>query len=90
MNITEPTYISVREFGRKIQHAFTQAERVGIYEDWTTTGNNVEITHRAVFNMPDKSKYVYHEKDNELWHYPINGDPKWFVVHRPYAPGDTL
>lgn len=88
--IPEPTYINVREFGRKIQQAFAQSEQIGIFEDWTTTGNNVEITHRAVFNMPDRSRLVYFEESNEIWHYPINGDPVWFVVNRPYAPGDTL
>lgn len=90
MNTTEPTYISMREFGRKIQQAFAQSEQVGIFEDWTTTGNNVEITHRAVFSMQDKSRLVYFEESNEIWHYPINGDPIWFVVSRSYSPSDTL
>lgn len=88
--ITEPTYINVREFGQKIQQAFAQSEQVGIFEDWTTTRNNIEITHRAVFSMPDKSRLVYFEESNEIWHYPINGDPVWFVVNRPYSASDTL
>lgn len=88
--ITEPTYITLHELGQKIQSAFAQSEQVGIFEDWTTKGNNVEITHRAVFNMPDKAKYVYLDEYNELWYYPVNGDPVWYVVNRPYSPTDTL
>jgi len=64
--ITEPIYIGIREFGRKIQQAFAQSECVGIYEDWTTTDNHVEITHRAVFNLPDKSCYVYYAPGDTL------------------------
>ena len=78
--ITEPTYINVREFGRKIQQAFVSAAR--IYIDTSRL--------QALFILPDRSEYKYQEEYNEIWHYPINGDPTWFVVNRPYAPGDTL
>lgn len=89
--ITEPTYISVREFGRKIQHAFAQSVDIAISETIIRymPSEKLGITLKATFFMPDGSEIIYMDAYNELWHYPINGD-QWFVVHRPYAPGDTL
>lgn len=86
--IPEPTYINVREFGRKIQQAFAQAETILIELDYTSGIKGPMF--KAVFILPDRSEYKYQEEYNEIWHYPINGDPVWYVVHRPYAPGDTL
>lgn len=90
--ITEPTYINVREFGRKIQQAFGQAVEIAISENSIRymPGETVKTTAKATFFLSDGSEVVYMDAYNELWHYPINGDPVWFVVKRPYAPDDTL
>lgn len=85
--ITEPTYISVKEFGRKIQQAFGQAVEIAIRYMPSET---VKITAKATFFLSDGSEVVYMEEYNEIWHYPINGDPIWFVVSRSYSPSDTL
>ena len=92
--IIEPIYITQKQLGRKIQRAFGQAVEIAISENWVNVislqSNNLEITFKATFFMPDGSEIVYMEEYNEIWHYPVNGDPVWYVVNRPYAPGDTL
>jgi len=90
--ITEPTYITQKQLGRKIQHAFAQSTEIAISDNniCVMPSGAMETTAKAIFFLPDGSEIVYMEKYNEIWHYPINGDPVWYVVHRPYAPGDTL
>ena len=90
--ITEPTYITQKQLGRKIQHAFAQSTEIAISDNIIRymPSETVKITAKATFFLSDGSEVVYMEEYNELWHYPINGDPVWYVVHRPYAPGDTL
>ena len=85
--ITEPIYITQQQLGRKIQQAFGQAVEIAIRYMPSET---VKITAKATFFLSDGSEVVYMEEYNEIWHYPINGDPIWFVVSRSYSPSDTL
>jgi hypothetical protein len=93
MNLTEPTYISVRDFGRKIQHAFAQAETILIEPDYTSirASGIKNPEYKAVFILPDQTRWTYYEYGNELWYSPVSEDPAtWYVVNRPYSPTDTL
>lgn len=87
--ITEPTYISVMEFGRKIQQAFAQAETILIELDYTSGIKGPMF--KAVFILPNQTRWTYYEYGNELWYSPVSEDRAvWYTAIHPYAPGDTL
>ena len=92
--ITEPTYINVREFGRKIQQAFAQAETILIDLDYTSEVRASGVKnpmYKAIFILPDQTRWTYYEYGNELWYSPVSKDRAvWYTAIHPYAPGDTL